>query len=270
VLKRRAFLSLCAIAPAGAAYFRFVEPTWFDVSFTRVPLPGVRPRRILHISDIHISDGMTAEELDKGLSAGLAHRPDLICFTGDFVSNTSGFDRPGLDRLLRKAAGAAPSYAVLGNHDGGRWLGKRGGSRSTATMREIIDATGVRVLHNRAALDGDIALVGLGDYWSAEFHPTAAFTDIQTAAATIVLSHNPDSKREIAHLPWNLMLSGHTHGGQCRIPGVNPSWTPVQDKRFVAGLYRWRDRQLFISRGIGSPRHVRAFCRPEVSILEVG
>jgi predicted MPP superfamily phosphohydrolase len=269
-MKRRYFLSLCAAAPAGAAYCRFVEPAWFDVSFTRVSLNGVRPRRILHISDIHMSDGMTAEELDKGLSAGLAHRPDMICITGDFVSRTTGFDRPGLDRLLRKAADAAPSYAVLGNHDGGRWLERRGGSRSTVMLRDLIAASGVRVLHNDSFRDGDITLIGLGDYWSAEFHPGVAFAQAPAATATIVLSHNPDSKSDIAGLPWHLMLSGHTHGGQCRIPGVNPIWTPVADKRFVAGLYQWKDRQLFISRGIGSPKHVRAFCRPEVSILEIG
>jgi predicted MPP superfamily phosphohydrolase len=70
-------------------------------------------------------------------------------------------------------------------------------------------------------------------------------------------------------LQWDIMLSGHTHGGQARIPGINPSWTPVQDKRFLAGLYSWEGRYLFITRGLGSPRHVRAFCRPEVSILEL-
>jgi predicted MPP superfamily phosphohydrolase len=69
---------------------------------------------------------------------------------------------------------------------------------------------------------------------------------------------------------YDLQLSGHTHGGQARIPGVNPGWIPVEDKRFVAGRYQWEGRQLFITRGIGSPKHVRMFCRPEVSILDVG
>ena len=66
------------------------------------------------------------------------------------------------------------------------------------------------------------------------------------------------------------MLSGHTHGGQARIPGDTPPWLPVEDKRYVAGLYGWRDRQLFITRGLGSPHHMRVLCRPEVSILEIG
>src|SRR5688500_4584746 len=121
-MKRRVFLPLLAAAPAAAGWFRFVEPGWFEITRTRVRLSGVRARRILHISDIHMSDGMTAPELETGLAAGLSHRPDLICLTGDFVSRTHGFDRVGLDRLLRRAADTAPTYAVLGNHDGGRWL----------------------------------------------------------------------------------------------------------------------------------------------------
>jgi hypothetical protein len=66
------------------------------------------------------------------------------------------------------------------------------------------------------------------------------------------------------------MLSGHTHGGQARVPVISRLWTPVHDKRYIAGLYTWDRRRLFITRGLGSPKHVRAFCRPEVSILEVG
>lgn len=268
-MKRRVFLSLAA-APAAAAWFRFVEPTWFDVSFTRVSLPGIRPRRILHISDIHMSDGMTAEELEKGLKAGLAQRPDMICFTGDFVSLGKTFDQAGLARLLRMASGTAPAYAVFGNHDGGPWRSRHGGRPSFEVLGDLIDASGVKMLHNRAVRLGDLAIVGLGDYWSAEFHPGRAFAKMEPARATIVLAHNPDTKDAIGERRWDLMLSGHTHGGQVRVPGVDPRWTPVDDKRFVSGLYGWNGRQLFITRGIGSPKHVRAFCRPEVAVLDVG
>ncbi len=270
-MRRRVFLSaLAAGAVAPAFWFGGVEPKWFDTTRTRVRLPGLRPRRILHISDIHISDGMTAADLETGLQAGLSQRPDLICFTGDFVSTTVGFDRPGLERLLHRAADTAPSFAVLGNHDGGKWLGHRGGSASTQPLSDLIAATGVRLLHNQSAVAGDLTIIGLGDFWSGEFDPRRAFAAARPSAATLVLCHNPDGKRAIAELPWDLMLSGHTHGGQACIPGINPVWTPVRDKRFVAGLYRWKDRQLFITRGLGSPHHVRAFCRPEASILELG
>jgi predicted MPP superfamily phosphohydrolase len=84
------------------------------------------------------------------------------------------------------------------------------------------------------------------------------------------MCHNPDGKDLLSNDRWDLMLSGHTHGGQARIPGLDPPWTPVLDKRFVAGLYQWEGRRLFITRGLGSPNRIRAFCRPEASILHIG
>ena len=268
--RRSLFASLAPVILAAAAWFRFVEPNWFEVTHTRVHLPGIRPKRILHISDIHISDGMGASDLEPGFRAGLAAQPDLICLTGDYVSYTSGFDHTGLQRLLRLAADAAPTYAVLGNHDGGAWIARSKGNRSTEPMRELLASAGVRVLHNDAAVEGDLTLVGVADFWSGEMDPERAFAEVATSAPAVVLCHNPDGKQRLEQHSWNLMLSGHTHGGQARIPGLTPLWAPVTDKRFLAGLYPWQGRQLFITRGLGSPKHVRAFCRPEVSVLDLG
>ncbi len=269
-MKRRLFLSLISTGIPSAAWARYVEPHRFEVTHNRIVLPGVRPKRILHIADIHMSDGMTAGDLEPGVEAGLASRPDLICVTGDFVSATTGFDRLGLHRLLKRLSGAAPVLAVLGNHDGGEWLARCGGSRSTQAIREIVAEAGIRLLYNQSAVFDDVSFIGVGDYWSGEFHPDQAFAKVPVSAATILLCHNPDAKKSVADRHWDLMLSGHTHGGQVCIPGLNPVWTPVSDKRFVAGLYAWEGRQIFITRGIGSPKHVRAFCRPEVSVLDIG
>src|SRR4051794_30547827 len=131
-MNRRVFLSACAVSAAGAAaWVRYIEPSWFEVTYTRVSVPGIRPKRILHVSDMHVSDGMTAPQLETGLAAGLAQRPDLFCFPGDFVSPPSGFDRPGLQRLLRRAADPPPPSAALENHEGGAWIGRHGGRKSS-------------------------------------------------------------------------------------------------------------------------------------------
>jgi predicted MPP superfamily phosphohydrolase len=271
MVKRRAFLlALGGSGIAAAGVFRFVEPTWFDVTHTRVRLPGVRPKRILHIADIHMSDGMTAPELDIGLRAGLAEKPDIICLTGDFVSISHGYDRMGLRDLLRRAADTAPTYAVLGNHDGGTWLARYGGSPSPDHVADLLTGAGVRLLHNQSTIVDDVTLVGLGDVWSGLFDGRRAFEAAPRSAATVVMCHNPDGKDLLSNDRWDLMLSGHTHGGQARIPGLDPPWTPVLDKRFVAGLYQWEGRRLFITRGLGSPNRIRAFCRPEASILHIG
>lgn len=268
-MRRRTFLSLAAVAAASASWSRYIEPTFFELSHTRVRAGNARPRRILHISDMHISDGLNAAELEVGFRAGFAQKPDLILLTGDFVSSTSGFDRKGLVNLLHSAVATAPTYAVLGNHDQGNGLAL-GGHQSTAFMQDLIPSTGVRLLHNESAAFEDLTLVGVADFWSSEFAPDRAFANAPPSPGTILLCHNPDGKRAVAHLPWHLMLSGHTHGGQVRVPGFDPIWVPVEDKQFIAGLYEWQDRQIYITRGLGSPKHVRAFCRPEISVLHIG
>ena len=268
-MRRRAFLSLLSAGSAAPAWFRYGEPHWFEVTRTRVEM-AVRARRILHVSDLHVSDGMTAEELEEGLKAGLAMRPDLICLTGDFVSDTSGFDEAGLVRMLRRASATAPCYAVLGNHDGGAWLARHGGSGSTARIGDIVARSGVALLRNEAVVEGGLNIVGLEDLWGGAFDAERAFGGLSGGESTVVLCHNPDGKERMRHLPWQLMLSGHTHGGQGQIPGLKPLWAPVRDKRFISGLHPWAGRKLFITRGLGSPKHVRAFCRPELSLLEVG
>jgi predicted MPP superfamily phosphohydrolase len=234
-------------------------------------LPGYRgpQRKLLHISDIHVSDGMAAEDLETGILAGLAEKPDLICLTGDFVSHLGAFDAAGLVRMLRRTADAAPTFAVLGNHDGGLWLSQFGAESSTTRIKDLVQSSGVHLLDNQHATAAGLHLVGVGDLWSGEFAPERAFSNATPAKPTIVLCHNPDGKDALTHRPWHLMLSGHTHGGQGRLPGLTPLWTPVRDKSMISGLHSWQGRHVFITRGLGSPRHVRAFCRPEVSVLHV-
>ena len=264
---RRRLLSIAATSVAFPAWFRYAEPRWFELTHTRISIRIPRPVRLLHLADFHISDGMTAEELEAGLQLGLGQRPDLICLTGDFISTTVAFDRHGLKRLVRLATDAAPTFAVLGNHDGGAWLARQGGSASHRLVGDLVQSAGAKLLHNASASFAGLNLVGLGDLWSGQIFPAAAFAS--APEPSIVLAHNPDTKDMLSNFSWQLMLSGHTHGGQARIPGVTPAWAPVADKRFISGLHRWEGRQLFITRGIGSPKRIRAFCRPEVSVLDL-
>ena len=82
----------------------------------------------------------------------------------------------------------------------------------------------------------------------------------------MVVAHNPDSKDYLKDYRWDLLLSGHTHGGQIVLPFVQ-NFAAVRDKRFIAGLYRWEGRQIYITRGVGSLMGIRFNCRPESSIL---
>jgi uncharacterized protein len=216
-VNRRSFLTALTPATLAPIWFGLAEPHWIEVTHTPVRIPGIQPKRLLHISDIHISDGMGAADLEPGFRAGLATRPDLICLTGDFVSNTTGFDQSGLQRLLRLAADTAPTYAVLGNHDGGAWIARASGSLSTEPMRQLIATSGVRVLHNESAIENGLTLVGLADYWSGEFHPERTFQNAAHSSPTIVLCHNPDGKKH-----FQILLESHAERPHTRRPSQSP------------------------------------------------
>jgi predicted MPP superfamily phosphohydrolase len=279
LITRRRFIYGCLTAGAGlASWARFIEPWWFKIAHHTVPLAlGGEPLRLLQLSDMH-ADPMPLSYLKKTFHAGLALKPDLICVTGDFI--TRKYDEwAGYTALLAELSAAAPTFAILGNHDGGKWAYHSGraegyiGYADTKLVRTMLDAARIPLLHNRRerleirghALD----LVGLGDWWADEMDPAAAFSGWkrEPGVPAVLLSHNPDTKERVLPFPWDLMLSGHTHGGQLSLPYVGEPFAPIRDKRFVRGLYRWEDRWLHVSAGVGALHTARFNCRPEVSLL---
>ena len=117
-----------------------------------------------------------------------------------------------------------------------------------------------------------IQLIGVGDLWSGMCKPQTAFADapLRGDAMRLLLNHNPDAKDLLRHYDWDLMLCGHTHGGQVRLPLIGTPYAPVQDKRYIRGLYSWDNRWLHITSGVGNLHGVRFNCRPEVSVLTLG
>ncbi len=256
-------------------YMRYIEPEWLEVNPLTIrlwerPLPS--PVKLLHLSDLHASGIVSQSYLREAIRRGLQFKPDLICLTGDYISSGEAVPA-GYKQTLSTLAAAAPVYATVGNHDGGRWAMSRGGFSDSTAIRRLLRDAGARVLHNDATLLSvgatRLRLVGLGDYWSREFLPASAFAARPGAVdlPTILLSHNPDSKDALRSYRWHLALCGHTHGGQLSLPLIGEPFAPVRDKRFMKGLYQWQGRQLFISKGVGCMRGMRLNCRPEISLL---
>ena len=272
-LSRRRFLGGVSVAAAGTfGYARFFEAEWLQKSRVTVPLSGgLKPAiKLLHLSDLHASPVVGLAYIRRAVELGLEWKPDLICVTGDFVTRQFR-DATGYRDVLRVLPKAAPTFATLGNHDGGRWSGEDGGYSDVNWVRDLIAPTGIELLHNRSTTlrvaGRELHLVGLGDLWSGEFAAQRGFAD-RRQGETILLSHNPDTKDYVGVFEWNLMLSGHTHGGQLRVPwlGATP-FAPVKDQRFVAGLNPWNERWIHTTRGIGSVYGMRINCPPEVSLL---
>jgi len=273
-LSRRRFLGGVSLAAAGTfGYAHFIEAERLQTSQAAVPLShGDRePLRLLHLSDLHASRLVTLDYIGRAISRALTWKPDVICVTGDFV--TQRFAR-GTDyvKLLRQLSDAAPCFATLGNHDGGRWSGEHGGYPDITWITDVLRESQIRLLHNTATQvrirDWPLQFVGVGDNWAAHLDVETAFRAVDAKVPTVLLSHNPDEKEKVASRHWGLMLSGHTHGGQLRVPwlGATP-FAPVRDQRFVSGLHHWNERWIHVTKGIGNVYGMRINCPPEISFL---
>jgi uncharacterized protein len=129
---------------------------------------------------------------------------------------------------------------------------------------------GVTFLRNQVLEVEGLQIIGLDDWWAHAFEPTP-LRQVSSARASIVLSHNPDT----SDLPvWQgyegWILSGHTHGGQCKPPFLPPPLVPVQNRRYTAGEFTLDGRRrLYINRGVGHLLRVRFNVRPEVTVHEL-
>src|SRR5215469_3886970 len=236
--RRRWILGACGALTAGA-YPAYFEPRNLELTSNRIicGLSGVKPVRILHLTDFHASQFVSMAMIEHAIDLGLAQKPELVCVTGDFITFQSGFDEYHYVALLRRLSNAAPTFAVLGNHDGGPWAAKHGGFADHSVVEGMLAKSGISLLHNRAEdvrLNGsEVSFVGVADLWSQEIAAEAAFQKTNPTKPTILLAHNPDSKDALKEYPWNVMLCGHTHGGQIIVPFKGACFAPVKDRRFI-------------------------------------
>jgi predicted MPP superfamily phosphohydrolase len=225
--------------------------------------PGWRGARIVQLSDLHAGRHVSRERLQRIARRAARLKPDILVVTGDIVHNS-----PAFARQAAEAIGSIPTrhgiYACLGNHD--FWAG------AEAVEREL-ERAGVQVLRNRGLLlerGGDgLWLCGVDDPWNGRFDLPAALRGRPQGAATVLLSHQPNTWRRAQELGVPLQLSGHTHGGQVAMLWLHRSLSLARIiTPFVAGLYRVGSSYLYVNRGAGSVMPmVRLGARPEVTEL---
>jgi predicted MPP superfamily phosphohydrolase len=143
-------------------------------------------------------------------------------------------------------------------------------------MESALTRWGCIVLRNgRTTIDrgvnGDrLWFVGLDDLWFGDFSPPRAFADVPRDEAVIALSHNPDTAEQVARHRPGLILAGHTHGGQVRLPGIGAIHLNTQNQKLDQGMFKLSSGSaLYVSRGVGYIRRIRFYCRPEVPIFRL-
>ncbi len=276
-MDRRSFFLLPLAAFPVAGYARYVEPGWLELTHDRVPVPGITPGdsiRIVQLSDLHSSKDVPDSLIEQSFALALAQKPDIICLTGDYITEGRGYDEVWYRPVLRRLSSQVRCFATLGNHDGGAWAGKPGQRYTTEKVTKMLESSGIPVLTNTfidvPVRENRLRLVGVGDLWAKQCNPWDAFRGVpKDGTPTIVMSHNPDSKVMMEEFRWELMLSGHTHGGQVVMPILGISPAPVSDKRYVRGMKPWNGRMINVSAGVGNIRGIRFNCRPEVNVIDL-
>ena len=270
-------LSLGAFSLSLAFYSYLLEPIWLKVKTVPIPISTTQGKhlRIAHVSDLHWGEAVSHEYLKRAFKTIAAQKPDVILMTGDYV-NILLTDREDYREALKRMTLAAPVYAIPGNHDGGEWSGPGGGYHNTDTIRAFLISAGIHYIENDFTCPEiktvKVCLGGVGDWKGGFSHPEkfAAAFDSTPADFKILMLHNPDAKHTVKDMKWDLLLAGHTHGGQVTIPFVGSPWVRVQDTKELKGLFTYDGRPYHINPGIGNAqRRWRFNCRPEVSVLEV-
>jgi hypothetical protein len=226
--------------------------------------PSFDAYRIVLLTDPHYSAIVPRWWIAQAVRAAVELAPDLILLGGDYLSHSARY-AAGLSDLFRPLAARDGVFYVLGNHD--HYVG-------AALVRRVLGEAGLVELRNASVLikrgAASLAIAGVGDLRFDTVDVEAAVRDVPANVPRIVLSHDPDV---FAFWPaehrLDLMLSGHTHGGQAHLPLVGPPYVPSQfGFRYLAGRIREGNRQLYVSRGIGAiTAPIRWRCPPEITLL---
>jgi predicted MPP superfamily phosphohydrolase len=222
------------------------------------------------LSDFHYDPYFSVHPLRTAIAMVNALHPDLIVFTGDFVSvpvfgdeRKAAFAAEPCARLLRQMAAPRGLWAVLGNHDDGT-------DRKHVTR--ALQAENIQVLANQSvAIERDgarIWLAGVNDVLSKTADLSKTLRRIPVGEAVILLAHEPDFADEASRFPIDLQLSGHSHGGQIRVPLLPPLYLPAMARKYIWGTYHVGRLTLYTTAGLGTVGvPMRLNCPPEITLL---
>ena len=284
VTTRRRLLKAGLLSAAGLAlYSGEIERHWIDIVHTDVHLPNLpaafEGARIVQLSDIHMDEYTEPSFLRRVVNEIDRLRPDAVMLTGDFVSE--------MPASRAYAVGAAwqcakilnelkcrQLYAVLGNHDV---------AIGTEEVTAALTANGITMLNNACLpierlgdrTGGRIWLAGVDDPVNGQPDPERAIPkSIRNLPGepVLLMCHAPDYADDLLESPAgkavSLMLSGHTHGGQIRLPFLGPLTLPELGRKYIEGWFRFGAMQLYVNRGIGTVGvPFRLDCPPEITLM---
>ncbi len=252
-----------------------LEPHRVEITHQKIEIPKL-PRvfagyRIVQLSDIHHSAFLEEAEIAEAARLANQLKPDLIALTGDYISHSREYI-PGVARALGSLQAPDGVFAVLGNHD--HWT-------DGEMMHQALLAEGIRVLSNeKCSIERqgeEIKLLGIDDMMVKRDDLKAALAGTSRAETRILLAHNPRIIRKAARAGLDLVLSGHTHGGQINwrmLTGREESrtarWLRRPSRRLIRGYAKLQETHLYVNRGLGTVvLPLRYGCPPEITVIEL-
>lgn len=238
--------------------------------------PGFNGLRVVQLTDIHHGPWLPLEFVDAIVSRTNDLKPDIVALTGDYVVNSSRYITP-VARALGRLRPTVGTFAVLGNHD---WW--EGGER----VVKAFEAEGIRFVdNNRVVLtpqrelveqaNWGLCIAGVGDAWEDKIDFEAALGGISRRMPRLLLSHNPDCAEDKQLAKGNyridLMLSGHTHGGQVCYPNTRQPLLPkIRKNKYARGLVMGPYCPVYVCRGIGTAGiPLRLGADPEIAVFDL-
>ncbi|HUV26372.1 MAG: metallophosphoesterase [Anaerolineales bacterium] len=270
-MNRRDFLKIAGLAVGGglvtATSYLALNDESQDPVIDRVPIsinnlhPALEGFTVLQITDLHLYPLTQPALIKKTVIMANELKPDLVVLTGDYVWQ----DLEAIHELAPILSGLNARYGVfstLGNHD--YWL-------DADVITAAMESAGLPVLINQGHSiqhgNGSIYLAGLDDGWSGNPDLNATLDGAASNEPIVLLCHEPDLADQYAlDGRIDLQLSGHSHGGQIRLPGIGALILPYLGRKYDLGLYKVNDMQLYTNRGLGViSEPVRFNCPPEIS-----
>ena len=277
-IDRRKFLKRTVLAGIGAIA---ADSVLIAPNFPRVVRRDILLRRwpsrldgftIALLSDFHYDPVFSVHPIRHAVGKVNELQPDLVVLTGDFVTApTFGSSEKAADaaepcaELLKQLRSPHGLWAVLGNHDA-----FTDPDRVTAALQR----NGIQVLDNQSAAierdGGRFWLGGVDDILDGTPDLNETLKPVPPSEPVILLAHEPDFADTVASYPVDLQLSGHTHGGQIRLPFVPPLFLPELGRRYLSGLYRIGSLQLYTNVGLGTINiPARLNCPPEITLFTI-
>jgi len=254
------------------AYARWIEPNHIEVTQTNITLPHLSPAfhnyRILQISDIHLDQWMPRRRLMEVVQRVNAQQPDLIVITGDFITGHATYVADDLSEALCQLHAPDGVLAIPGNHDHKK-------RAEIVKIRQILHDTHVVDLSNSVHTlkrgENMLYIAGVDSMIARKARLDLVLDQMPLEGAAILLAHEPDfADLTTAVHRFDLQLSGHTHGGQIRIPGLGAvrATLPRYGRRYVTGLVKLDDLYVYVNRGLGMVSiPLRFNCPPEIAVL---